>query len=630
MTEKTSNNAVTWLAKPGCRAVLCVAIAAVVAVAFISRFYFQLDRGGGALDQLAWAKENFYGGITEDGYFLMRNAILKWKAESRLWAYLPGYPFFLAVLYWLDIKDLAFIRLTQIAIDSLAILPLYFVLFRLGKSAYLAMVGCLVYAASPWWSVGSTYLLAESLLPALVILVLAAMTVIRDHPSRNLSWALLGLLASVLPFFRSEMILLFGPLALWALLVAPKGKRVSAAACVVAGFAFPLILWAIRNYYVHGVLVLTPPAKWYLAWSGLGQVANDYGYWANDAESSKLLASKGILYHSLESENYWFREYMSAWANHPGHVIRTILFRFEQILSGTRTEGTSVSGLVLTTYMVMAFVTPVVLIRLLLERRVADAFLIAWPMGYALASLGILYVEQRYVRYVGLTYLLALPIALGTAADMVSAIWPRRWQFVEPRQIVSGIAATFFLILIAGIAWQLAFMRDVAQTKLTADRLDVSAPFEPTSSMGNIAFKLATPTVNISRSAAGLELQANESPGLYLLTAPTGARRNSLVVMRYNATLRRGGIGFGVLSREGNRWLSHLNVAGEVGKAIEGTFVSAAQSGSSFVIDAQGAKPGVDVIFTKLEWALVCPRPVNLWAVFLSKASVEGGECLAQ
>src|SRR5262249_13197347 len=145
---------------------------------------------------------------------------------------------------------------------------------------------------------------------------------------------LLGLLASILPFFRSEMILLFGPLALWALLVAPKHKRIGAAVCVGAGFVFPLILWAFRNYYVHGALVLAPPATWYVAWSGLGQIGNNYGYFVSDSEAMKLLASKGIAYHSLEAESYWFREYLSAWTNHPDHVIETILLRFGSILGG--------------------------------------------------------------------------------------------------------------------------------------------------------------------------------------------------------------------------------------------------------------------------------------------------------
>lgn len=626
MSEKACSNATAWLAKPETRgAMLCVAITAVVAVALVNRFFFLLDRGGGALDQLAWAKENFLGGIT-DGYFSMRDLILSWKAEARLWIYLPGYPFFLAVLYWLDIKDLAFIRLTQIAVDSLAIFPLYFVFFRLGKSAYLAIFGCLVYAAAPWWSVGSTYLLAESLLPALVISLLAVMTLIRDHSARNLNWFLLGLLASVLPFFRSEMVLLFGPLALWALLVAPKGKRIRAAACVVAGFAFPLILWAIRNDYVHGQLVLTPPAKWYAAWSGLGQVGNDYGYFVSDAKAITLLKSKGITYHSLEAESYWFGEYKSAWLHHPDHVIRTILFRFWKILGGIGTEGSSVSGYV-TAYTVMAVITPVALIWLLHERRIADAFLIAWPMGYALGSLGILYVEQRYVRYAGLTYLLALPIALGKAGDILRATWSRQGRLIEPQRVVFGIAAIGFLVLITGVARQLAFMRDIAQGKLAIDRLDANLALEPTSALADIAFRPAASTVQISRSEAGLELQANETPGLYLLRVPVGARGDGLVVVSYRAALRRGAIGFGVLSAAPIRWLSHYEVAGEADKTVEGTFISAVQVGSQFVIDAQGTKPGVAVLFSKLEWTLVCPKPMNLLSIFLSKASVQVSDC---
>jgi hypothetical protein len=395
MPETTRDNAATWFARPdGRKIIFLVAITAVIAVALLNRTYFLIYRGGLALDQQAWATQNYLGGITKY-YLLMRDAILAGKVEPKPWPYLPGYPFFLATLHVIGIKDLSLIRLAQVLIDSVAILPLYFVLLRLGKSAYLAIFGCLIYAAAPWWSVGSTYLLADALVPALVILLLAAMVLVRDHPARATSWFLLGLFGAILPFFRPEMVLLVGPLAVWALLVAPKHKRLISAACVAVGFVFPLLLWALRNHYVHGQFMLTPPAKWYAAWAGLGQIPSDYGYFVSDVRATELLASKGIRYHSLEAEKYWLGQYIAAWIDHPGHVIRTILYRFKMIAVGPETLGTFVSGPVLLAYGAIALATPVILIWLLYMRRIADAFLVALPMIYALGSLGILYVEKR-------------------------------------------------------------------------------------------------------------------------------------------------------------------------------------------------------------------------------------------
>lgn len=167
------------------------------------------DRGRGGLnaDQVAWAQQIYYGGITA-GYLEMRDSILSWTSEAEPWVYLPGYPAFLAVLYEVGVKDLAFVRFAQIVIDSLAIFPLYFVLFHISRSAYPALVGCVIYAVAPWWSSGSTYLLAESLLPALVIFQSATMVAIRDRAASSAGWFVLGLSSAILPFFRSEMVLM--------------------------------------------------------------------------------------------------------------------------------------------------------------------------------------------------------------------------------------------------------------------------------------------------------------------------------------------------------------------------------------------------------------------------------------
>ena len=625
--ETTGGNARPRFARPELRkALLLAAIAAVIAVALLNRTYFLVYRGGLALDQQAWAAQYYFGGITKH-YLQMRDAILAWTAEPKPWSYLPGYPLLLAFLHFVGIKDLSLVRLAQVVIDSLAILPLYFVLLRLGKSAYLAVFGCLIYAAAPWWSVGSTYLLADSLLPALVILLLAAMVLVRDHAERAANWFLLGLLAAVLPFFRSEMVLLFGPLAIWALLVAPKRKRLSSAACVVAGFATPLLLWALRNYYVHGQFMLTPPAKWYAAWAGLGQIESDYGYFVSDARAIKLLASKGIGYHSLEAEKYWFGQYIAAWINHPGHVIRTILYRFEIIVGGPETLGTFVRRPVLLAYGAAALMTPIVLIWLLYMRRLADAFLVALPIAYALGSLGILYVEKRYVGYAGLSYLLALIALFAALGDVCRALWSRQWGAGEPRRLFAAVGVVGFVVLGAAAAFQLVLMRDVAHGQGLIDRLNVDVALQPTSDFKDILFRPVVPSVEISRGEAGLELRANAPIGHYLLAAPTGARKNGGMIVRYRAILKNNAIGLGVLSANSEKWLSHRTLASEAPEPIEGAFASLVEAGSQFVIDAAGAKPGTDVLISRLEWALVCPEPVNLLHSFLNRRPVEPRAC---
>lgn len=404
---------------------MLAALFAIVAVALLSRAYFIETRGGDVPDQVAWAVANYFGGITK-GYLLMRDSILAGAIEGRPWSYLPGYPAFMAALYVLGVHDLVHVRMIQSAIDAIAIFPLYFVLVRLSKSIPLALAGCLVYAASPWWSVASTYLLAESLLPALFITLLAVMTRVKETAGTLINWLLLGLLASILPFFRSEMVLLFVFLAMWAFLVAPRHRRALSAIVVSVGFLFPLIVWGVRNGIVHGQFMLTPPVKWYVAWSGLGQVANSFGYEANDAHAISTLKAMGISYHSQEAENYWAKEYLMAWRDHPYHVISTILYRFREILGRMDTHELEVPRIATILYGAMAILTPILLFFMVKAKRFSDAFLIALPMLYAIVSLGFIYVERRYVRYAGITYLMAFSIVLGIVIDQITLLRQRR------------------------------------------------------------------------------------------------------------------------------------------------------------------------------------------------------------
>lgn len=609
------------------KAILLIIVSAIVAVALINRMYFLLYRGGFALDQQAWAQNNYYGGLST-GYFMMADAIRKWTAEESPWAYLPGYPAFLATLHLLGIEDASFVRFVQIVIDSLVILPLYYVLLRVGKSACLSIIGCLIYAAAPWWSVGSTYLLAESLLPALVILLLAAMVIVRDRSTAGINWFVLGLFSAILPFFRSEMVLLVGPLIAWALLVSPKRKRISSIVFVIAGFALPLVLWAIRNYYIHGQFMLTPPVKWYAAWSGLGQIQNHFGYVTNDARAIELLKSLGIRYHSAAAENYWFDQYLNAWMIHPGHVIRTILRRFEMILGEPETLGTFTSRLVLFCYGAMAFITPVALVRLLRARRAADAFLIAWPMLYALATLGVLYVERRYVRYAGLTYLLVLPVAYKMIMEMRLPLWMLQWQYPSTRLLKLAVGTVIMTILVSGVGLQILSMRAVAGTQALANRLDARISVPPTSTLGEIRFKPVIPTVSVSHNPAELELRASAPAGTYLLMTPMGSQLNGAVIVHYRVTLKRGrAVGIGILSADTTTWLSHQTAIGAAGETLEGTLISQVEVGSSLIIDAQDGSGETAAAFDQLDWAFVCPESANLFRVFLGKEKIHAGTC---
>ncbi len=606
-------------------AMLPIALAAIIVMALLARLDLFILKGGLEADQVAWAYKYYLGGLTEH-YLSIRDAILSWTAERQPWSYLPGYPAFLALIRAAGVKDLASVRLIQAVIDALAILPLYFVLRSVGSSIVPAFVACSIYAVAPWWAAGSTFLLGESLLPALMIFLLAGMVAIGKRADSVTAWLSFGILSSILAFFRSDMILLAGPLIIWALLVSPRNRRVSSAACVAVGFILPLLLWGTRNYFVHGQFLLTPSAKWYAAWSGLGQVANEFRYFVSDERAAGLLKSHGIQFNSAQSEVFWHAEYWRAWADHPGHVIRTILYRFGLILGEPDSQGL-LSRLAIATYRYMAYATAIVLIWLVYRRRWAEAFLIALPMAYALGSLGFLYVELRYVRYAGLTYLFALAIVLSAAEYLALAAWPGGAQRAQPKCLRTFVGVAFLLAAALGCVHQLRTMTKAAEVQGLVGRLDVNSVQFPFSGLDDLAFQPAVPGVEIVPAETGLRLRARVASGSYLALAPLRAQESGVAVIRYRAAVQAGAIGIGVLSAGGDRWLSHQSLPDRAAGAADGGFVSAVEPGSQLVIDAQNAADGVEAVVSKLQWTLACPRPEGLLGLFLSNKPVLAREC---
>ena len=193
--------------------------------------------------------------------------------------------------------------------------------------------------------------------------------------------------------------------------------------------------------------------------------------------------------------------------------------------------------------------------------------------------------------------------------------------------MIAALGVAGFLVLVGAMAFQLVKMRDVAHTQGMVDRFDINAVLAPTSSLKNISFQPAVPSVETFHSEAGLELRANAPVGRYLLMAPIGARKDGSMVIRYRITQKRGGAAFGVLSAGGARWLSQHWDTGETGKEIEGAFTSVVEAGSELVIFAAGTKPGTDVLLSKLEWTLVCPESINLLDLLLSRRLVEPRAC---
>jgi 4-amino-4-deoxy-L-arabinose transferase-like glycosyltransferase len=563
---------------------LPVSMLALFALATYVRLHFVIVRGGLEQVQIDWA----FGGLT-NVYLKMRDVILAGQTEPSMWPYMPGYPAFLAILDLIGLKDLRSVRIVQCVLDAAAICPLAYVVAHLTRSRFLAVFAAGIYALSPWWAQGAGYLLSESLEPALVISVLAGMVWARNHPQSLRGWATLGFLSSILPFFRSEMILLVAPLVFWAVMVGLPKRRVFSAVIVALAFTAPIMTWCLRNYLIHGHFALVPPAGWYNMWSGLGQVANDFGYVVDDARAIKLLQSKGIVQLTPASETFWKNEYFRAWSEHPGHVLRAIQFRMNFILTSCDYKGSPLLGMCVLVYSWFAWATLLAIIWLLWKQRWPEAFLIGGPMAFALLSLGFVYVEARYVRYAALSYVLGFPVLLALVVDFVTS----RFRPLKPlggrALIKAALAAAGVAAISIYFATQQPMLNRAEYQSMATANMD-SSDWQFLQHPGIVAqpltFEPVIPAASTTIGPQVLDVQAAVRNSSYLIMAPLNASKAAAAVISYRIKLIEGDLTMAILSGNQQIYLSHRSVYGLSDSVQEGSFQSPVEASSQIVISA--------------------------------------------
>jgi hypothetical protein len=477
-------------------------------------------------------------------------------------------------------------------LDAAAICPLAYVVSHLTHSRFLAVFAANIYAVAPWWAQGAGYLLSEGLLPALVICVLAGMVWARNHPQSLLGWATPGLLSAILPFFRSEMVLLVAPLVLWALMVGLPQRRVWSATIVGLAFAAPIVAWCLRNYLIHGHFALVPPAAWYAMWSGLGQVANDFGYLVNDARASELLESKGIAWHTSSAENFWKNEYFRAWSEHPAHVLQAIQFRMNFILTSCDYGYTPLLPMCGLVYSRFAWATLLAMTWLLWKQRWPEAFLIGGPMAFALLSLGFVYVEARYVRYAALSYVLGFPVLVVLVVDFVTSRFSFLKRLGSPPSIKAALgAAGVAAVSIYFVTQQALLNKAEYQSMILAaiDSSDRQFSEHPDITAQSLTFEPAIPAASIAISPYGLDIQAMVRNSSYLLWAALNAKKAAAAVISYRIKLIEGDLTVGILSGDEQILLGHQLISGLPESVQAGKFKSQVEAASRIVFESNRA-----------------------------------------
>jgi hypothetical protein len=161
---------------------------------------------------------------------------------------------------------------------------------------------------------------------------------------------------------------------------------------------------------------------------------NEHGYVVGDSAAAQRARAAGFEFGTIAGDRYLRQEYLKAAAAHPGHVARVIVARWKQILFSSERLQPLFFGRVRQVLDAVGIVL-VVLAAVIVRRNRVALLLLALPPLYALFSVGIVYVEPRYVRYVHLAYVFGGVVVLMEA-----------WQRLRLRQPRVAAAAAVLLV----------------------------------------------------------------------------------------------------------------------------------------------------------------------------------------
>lgn len=162
----------------------------------------------------------------------------------------PGYPAFLAVVYYLFGHSYAAAFVFQALVDSLSAMLITLIGLRL-MSPRVALTAGILYGAYPYSAFFCGVLSQDILLTLAVLVVLYLTARVELVRPRLWQWLLVGLAIGVAALVKSFMILLvLVPVLLALLAVSGVRRKIAALAMVVIGAAVMVSPWVVRNYVV--------------------------------------------------------------------------------------------------------------------------------------------------------------------------------------------------------------------------------------------------------------------------------------------------------------------------------------------------------------------------------------------
>lgn len=542
----------------------------LVAIGLFCRYQLIIQSGGLEPDFVAWGMTNYFGGITS-GY-LNAARMLADTGQYTLYGYPPGYPAFLALLMKLGLDTPLALRSAQAVLDTAGIIIMFWLVKRTAGSLAGALAAALCYSVLPVWLFGSVTLLAESLSPLLFLTLLALMWRYREAPSAG-KCAALGGYAAALALIRPDLMLLIGPILLWALGHAKAAWKQHVAGALV-GFALVLVPWGLTNYSKNGTFRVTGAAGFYNLWSGLGQIPNAHGYYVSDARAIEELKTLGIAWHSEAMEQHFRAKYLQAWKDHPDHVLRSIVFRFSSIPFYDATWTYSASRLK-GRQMIYGFLLLLCVgTWLVISRQFAPAYIMFGPLMFALGSLGFVYVEPRYVRYVPLSYAIALGGAVGIIFQLL-----RQLPTPRPAQIAGAAAITAGFVGAQTEAlshWRAA--TDARSTMTLNAALASAAPSDWQQIGVRLDWTKAVPGVAYTFTNRGLSVTTDMSKYHYQLMHRLPIKDDKPFVVELEIDVESpDSIAAGILQADGSVFLAQASVSGPGPKRVRLTVPRARQ-----------------------------------------------------
>jgi fumarate reductase subunit D len=517
-------------------------------VAFALAIWVRLQYIGilGAGDYIAWAMENYFGAITPQ-YLSLARGLLDTGTYASI-AYPPGYPALIALAQAFGIVDLQQLRAAQVVLDSTGVFSFFLLLRASHVIRSVSLLGATLYAAYPLFAAGSTFLLAESLSPVLMLWSLTALVyVVRS--TRRVAWIATGAGIGVTGMIRPDLILFIGIAIIWGWLMGNKVGRIWAVTALVIGFSLPVGAWGIHNRVQHGVWLFTTTGGGAGLWEGLGAIPNEYGYVLSDEYAMKMLAEKGLAWHSIEADRWLKQDYLRAWRDHPEHVVRVISSRWDNILRTS--EFFSPNGFAILQRSLDIYGVWISLFALIMLRRNPAALLtISAPILYALFSIGLVHWEARYVRYVHIGYLCSVLILFSRCVSLPS---------VQGRLALIRHAGPLALAALIGLLLppaSRALYEQRVNTELASRLPDQSARGEliqgpdfkslDWSPVGAARVALSDENLSIETTPARFEYQA---------MAKLATNNVRAALFKFSVEIGQGGAAFGVLDQR-SRWLS--------------------------------------------------------------------------